>query len=153
MKTHFFISRLKKIVLKGLCVLTSETSCSSDFEKPLGWGTTFRELKVLSKMPPFRKSCYWGGGPPSGSSGGCQKWWLFRKSCHWGGGPPSGSLGCCQKWHLVFKFWNWRFWMQFWRKSSKISNIKKTRSAILCKKRCLTAPHHFSRPHWWKKRW
>ena len=40
-----------KNVYRGFCVLTSETSRSPDFKKPLGWGTTVRELKVLSKMP------------------------------------------------------------------------------------------------------
>ena len=50
MKKHFSISRLLKTVYRGFCVLVSETSCSSDFKKPLGWGATFRELKVLSKI-------------------------------------------------------------------------------------------------------
>ena len=50
MKNHFSICRLLKIVHRGFCVLISETSCSSDFKKPLGLGTTFRELKVLAKM-------------------------------------------------------------------------------------------------------
>ena len=36
----------------------------------------------------------------------------------------------------------------FFRKLLKIFKIKKTRSAILCKKMCLTAPHHFSQPYW-----
>ena len=33
------------------------------------------------------------------------------------------------------------------RKLLKILHIKKTRSAILCKKTCLTAPHHFSQTY------
>ena len=50
-ETFFFsFPGLNKHVSKGFYVLTSETSGSSDFKKPLGWGTTFRELKVLSKM-------------------------------------------------------------------------------------------------------
>ena len=39
------------------------------------------------------------------------------------------------------------------RKLLKILNIEKTRSAILCKKTCLTAPHHFSQTYLWRKRW
>ena len=34
------------------------------------------------------------------------------------------------------------------RKTFEKLNIKKTRGVILCKARCLTAPHHFSQPHW-----
>ena len=62
----------------------SEGILCFDFRSQLlGWGTTFRELKVLSKMATGV------GDQFPGAQGAVE-------NGYWGGGPLSGSLRCCQ---------------------------------------------------------
>ena len=55
----------------------------------LGWGTTFRELKVLSKMTTGVED----------HLPGAQR---VVKNQHWCGGPPSGSLGAVKNAPLFY---------------------------------------------------
>ena len=51
MKTHFSISSISKIVLKGFCVPTSETSCSSHFME-----TNIFRKKLVSYWAPAQST-------------------------------------------------------------------------------------------------
>ena len=152
MKTYFFILPNLKIVCRGLCVPTSETSCSSYFMKTDRQKTNFifplstNTRPEKSRTPPDRSATPYYVESFRFQPGFIERKFKILKVL-------SKTLTWSQFSRLTAANMNDALLMLWKPTTLKHVEIKKARGEIPYNKICLAAPHHFSRPLLLKKTW
>ena len=150
MKSHFFILNHLKIVFKGLCVPTSEASCSSYFMKTDRQKPNFKlalspQIQDQKNPGPLQTEAQRPTESFRFQPGFIERKFkilkVLSKTLTW---SQFSGLTAANKNNALLILWK--------PTVLKHVEIRKTRSQISYKKTCLTTPHHFSRSLLLKKR-